>query len=291
METGSEVTSAREDEALELGEPGVEAVALGLQRVDLSLCDPKAILPLQRNREVGSEIEELVLDPRERFAKCGRALRREREPHEGIQLVHGSEGADAGVELGDTRAVAERRLARVAAAGVDLRQPDRFVALAWHARRLGGVLVRLAPEHEADTIADVFIASFRGLTFLPTLHADDEIRVWIRNEMLPRHEIWVAEIGENVVGFAAFSGDVLGHLYVHPDHQDRGIGTALLDVVKRQRPDGFRLWVFQRNTGARRFYERHSCRLVELTDGTGNEEQEPDALYEWAPSGLAAGSS
>jgi hypothetical protein len=43
--------------------------------------------------------------------------------------------------------------------------------------------------------------------------------------------------------------------------------------------------VFQRNEDARRFYERQGCVLVELTDGAGNEEREPDALYAWRPAG------
>ena len=135
---------------------------------------------------------------------------------------------------------------------------------------------------DTDTIAEVFVASFRGLTFLPAVHSDDEIRSWIRNEMAPAHEVWVAEVDDVVVGLAALHGDLLGHLYVHPDAQGRGIGSELLDVVKRERPLGFRFWVFQRNVRARRFYERHGCRLVELTDGSGNEEREPDALYEWS---------
>jgi GNAT superfamily N-acetyltransferase len=140
---------------------------------------------------------------------------------------------------------------------------------------------------ESDTIAEIFIASFRGLTFLPTLHTDDQIRSWIQNRMIPAHEVWVVEEAGSIRGFAAISGDLLGHVYVRPKDQSRGFGAALLDVVKRERPTGFRFWVFQRNEGARRFYERHGCRLVELTDGSGNEEKEPDALYEWwRPSAL-----
>jgi GNAT superfamily N-acetyltransferase len=145
------------------------------------------------------------------------------------------------------------------------------------------VQVRPAQRDDIDTTADVFVASFRGLTFLPTLHSDDEIRAWIREVLVPGHEVWVAERAGAVVGLAALSGDLLGHLYVHPAAQGGGVGLALLDLVKRERPGGFRFWVFQRNTGARRFYERHGCRLVELTDGSGNEEREPDALYAWAP--------
>jgi len=144
-------------------------------------------------------------------------------------------------------------------------------------------MIRRATADDADVIADVFTPSFRGLTFLPSLHAGEQDRAWIRSIVLPRHEVWVAEENGRVVGFTALSQDVLDHMYVHPDEQGRGVGTALLDLATRRRPEGFRLWVFQRNEGARRFYERHGCRLVELTDGSGNEEREPDALYEWRP--------
>jgi hypothetical protein len=55
----------------------------------------------------------------------------------------------------------------------------------------------------------------------------------------------------------------------------------LLAKVKKERPTGFRLWTFQANTGARRFYERHGCKAVEFTDGRRNEEKLPDVLYAW----------
>ncbi len=86
-----------------------------------------------------------------------------------------------------------------------------------------------------------------------------------------------------MVAFAGVNGDVLTHLYVDPAAQNRGLGTALLDHAKHLRPGRLELWVFQKNTGARRFYERHDFRLVRLTDGEDNMEKEPDALYEWRP--------
>jgi len=143
----------------------------------------------------------------------------------------------------------------------------------------------LRPAREDDTLAigDVFLASFGSLTFLPALHTDDETRRWIRDLVLPDHEVWVAEVDGGVVAFAAIHDDDLGHLYVHPRSRSRGIGTALLDVVKRERPGGFRLWTFQPNEGARRFYERHGLRAIAFGDGSGNEEGVPDVRYEWAP--------
>jgi len=45
--------------------------------------------------------------------------------------------------------------------------------------------------------------------------------------------IWVARVGEEIVGFMAFSPTLLHHwavemLVVHPDHRRKGVGTALV---------------------------------------------------------------
>ncbi len=144
-------------------------------------------------------------------------------------------------------------------------------------------MLRPATAADADAVADVFLAARGAMAYLPRLHTDEDTRGWIRTVVLEQHEVWVAERDGRVAAFAALAEEELAHLYVHADAQGLGLGSRLLDKAKERLPRGFRFWVFQRNTGARRFYERHGCRLVELTDGSGNEEREPDALYEWRP--------
>jgi ribosomal protein S18 acetylase RimI-like enzyme len=149
-------------------------------------------------------------------------------------------------------------------------------------------VLRPARPEDADALAAILRAAMRGaMPWLPDLHTPEDDRGFLREVVLPAQEVWVAEANGDVAGFTALGmrGGVefMEHLYVAPDHQRRGIGTALMDRAKERRPAGFRLWVFQRNAGARDFYEHHGFRLVELTDGSGNEEKEPDALYEWAP--------
>jgi GNAT superfamily N-acetyltransferase len=143
------------------------------------------------------------------------------------------------------------------------------------------VEVRPAAPADADAVADVFVDSFGSLSFLPRLHGDAEHRRFIRDVVLATREVWVAVDDARVVGFAAPAGDVLEHLYVRTDSQRRGAGSALLAKAKERRPQGFTFWVFQQNARARAFYEAHGCRLRRLTDGGGNEERTPDALYEW----------
>jgi GNAT superfamily N-acetyltransferase len=140
--------------------------------------------------------------------------------------------------------------------------------------------VRRATPADVDAVARIFRAAFSGLGFLPTLHTPEEDRAYFGG-VVAEDEVWVAETGGPPVAFVALSGDMLSHLYVLPGAQGGGVGTRLLELAKERRPQGFALWTFQRNAGARRFYERHGLRLVRLTDGSENEEREPDALYEW----------
>ena len=140
-----------------------------------------------------------------------------------------------------------------------------------------------AGGEDAVPIARLFLASRATLTFLPNIHTDEETFSFIANIVLRDQDVHVAETNGEISGFLAVHGDMVEHLYVRPDLLRRGIGSALLQRAKEQLPSGFRLWVFQENVPARRFYERHGLLLVEETDGSRNEERTPDALYEWKP--------
>lgn len=141
-------------------------------------------------------------------------------------------------------------------------------------------MIRQATRADAGAISRVFVAARDEMTYLPRI--SDEHRPLLGGWFVDRDEIWVAE-EEQVIGFLGLHGEVVSHLYVEPALQNRGVGTALLDHAKRLRPARLELWVFQKNEAARRFYERRGFRLVRLTDGAGNMEEEPDALYEWQP--------
>jgi GNAT superfamily N-acetyltransferase len=143
-------------------------------------------------------------------------------------------------------------------------------------------VIRQATRDDADAIGRVFVAARDEMAYVPRIV--DEHRPLLGGWFLDRAEIWVAEEGR-VTAFFGLEGNELSHIYVEPGAQSRGIGTALLDHAKSLRPERLELWVFQKNERARRFYERHGFRLVKLTDGTGNMEKEPDALYEWRPAG------
>jgi ribosomal protein S18 acetylase RimI-like enzyme len=142
-------------------------------------------------------------------------------------------------------------------------------------------VIRRATPDDAPTISELFVRARDEMTYLPRI--PDEVRPLLGGLFLERTELWVAEEEGRVVGFTGVSGSELTHLYTDPSAQNLGVGRALLDHVKSLRPERLELWVFQKNEAARRFYERHGFELVRLTDGAGNMEHEPDALYEWRP--------
>jgi putative acetyltransferase len=117
------------------------------------------------------------------------------------------------------------------------------------------------------------------LPYLPDLHDAAETFRYFRDRVFPASEVWVAGAGAQV-GFCAFRPGWVDHLYIRPDCHRRGIGTALLGRAMAANAR-LRLWTFQRNAPAIAFYRARGFNVVRETDGSGNEEREPDALLEW----------
>ncbi|MER6534956.1 GNAT family N-acetyltransferase [Streptomyces sp900105755] len=147
-----------------------------------------------------------------------------------------------------------------------------------------GVVLRRAGGPDADGVADVWLRSFDAA--LPTVvrpRSDDEVRAYIRDIVVPARETWVAEAGGRVVGMMVLAEDLLSQLYLAPEWRGRGIGDRFVALAKERSPSGLTLWTFQVNKPAHRFYERHGFAAVEHTDGSTNEEREPDVRYVWRP--------
>ena len=98
--------------------------------------------------------------------------------------------------------------------------------------------------------------------------------------ILPEDHLWVAETDEHPVAFMAMRGDLIDHLYVHPDYQRRGVGKTLLDHARQVSPEHLWLYTLQSNTGARAFYEKNGFTAEEFGISPPPE-SEPDVQYHW----------
>lgn len=134
---------------------------------------------------------------------------------------------------------------------------------------------------DMDEAASLHRTSFDArLPWLAGLHTPAEDRAFFRGRLFESCEIWGAVEDGALLGFIAFRAGWVDQLYVAPDGQRQGTGSALLRLAQAASPT-LLLWTFQRNAGARCFYERHGFVAIEETDGRRNEEREPDVLYRW----------
>ena len=145
-------------------------------------------------------------------------------------------------------------------------------------------MLRKLERVDMDAAAQIHRAAFdHALPWLAGRHTPEEDRKFFRDHLFKVCELWGAFDSDAMIGIIAFRTDWIDQLYVLPSSQRRGAGTELLQVAQRSVPC-LHLWTFQRNAPARRFYEKHGFVSIKETDGSANEEKEPDALYLWTRS-------
>jgi len=143
--------------------------------------------------------------------------------------------------------------------------------------------IRRLTLDDMDEAARVLRRSFdERLPSLAGLHTPAEDRSYFRDQLFKESEMWGA-FDEQLVGFIAFADKWIEQLYILPDRQGQGIGKALLGIAKEKFPT-LKLWTFQQNYLAKRFYEKNGFVPIEETDGLSNESKAPDVLYEWTTS-------
>jgi GNAT superfamily N-acetyltransferase len=147
------------------------------------------------------------------------------------------------------------------------------------------LLLRPATSADEAAIAEVLIQSrAEYLPFAPSSHPPDEVLAYVAKRLVPSGGVCVAEQQRTVIGVVVTSRadgiSWIDQMYVRPGWVGQGVGSQMLGRVHRLLPRPIRLYTFQANIGARRFYERHGYTAVEFTDGQTNEERCPDVLYE-----------
>ena len=138
------------------------------------------------------------------------------------------------------------------------------------------LIIRPATPSDAEEIARIHrSARSAAMPWLPDLHSPEEdLRYFVHN-VLPGQAVSVAEFDSTAAGFIAVNDGWIHHLYVAPAYWRRGIGTRLIQHAISH-ASSLRLWTFQNNRAARKFYGKFGFEEVEFTDGSGNDERMPD---------------
>jgi ribosomal protein S18 acetylase RimI-like enzyme len=141
-----------------------------------------------------------------------------------------------------------------------------------------GFVVERPTREAIETLTDMWVALASEQRAYGSHLLAEANRSAIREILLRQvvtERLFVASVDDTALGFVTYNVEsgyyeqdvtrgVVEHLYVRPDHRNRGVGSALLDAAERaladEDVDALALEVMAGNDAARRFYRRHGFR-------------------------------
>lgn len=129
-----------------------------------------------------------------------------------------------------------------------------------------GIQIIDVGEHELDAAARIHSASWQEshrafcTPEFVAQHTPQRQKAYLRGELEKKRLFMLVD--EAPVGIVSVWGSLIENLYVLPDKQGMGYGTALLEYAMAHCGGTATLWILDNNEGARRLYERHGFRLT-----------------------------
>lgn len=130
-------------------------------------------------------------------------------------------------------------------------------------RHVNAMFLRAYKRDDKRAVQQVFYDSVHGMA--GAHFTSSQVAEWAK--AVAERELWndldecftyVVEANKQVIGFASMNANgVLEWLYVHPEHQSRGVATALIRQMERvARKNGFAAIAAAVSLNARIFFER-----------------------------------
>jgi GNAT superfamily N-acetyltransferase len=131
-----------------------------------------------------------------------------------------------------------------------------------------------------DELVRFWRASFEAAVGIVDPHPLSQQRDYFLSEVLPRNDVRLALLDDELVGFVAASPESVAQLYVRLGFQRRGIGARMLGWAKERSSGSLWLYTFARNAAARSFYERNG--FVAIAHGFEPNWRLEDVKYHWS---------
>ena len=139
--------------------------------------------------------------------------------------------------------------------------------------------IRPMERRDLDQVAQIWLeTNCRAHAFIPASYWEDNLESV--KKMLPLAEVYVREEkgSGKIQGFIGLDQDYIEGIFVCGKAQSRGIGKELLDFVKARR-ETLTLSVYEKNTGAIRFYRREGFAVRQ--EGMDEQTGEREFTMEW----------
>jgi len=132
---------------------------------------------------------------------------------------------------------------------------------------------------DAAEISQILEDWAEATSWLPTVDSAIE-RADYGRWLLEHTQVTILRYNSQFVGFLALEGNIVQSLYIKVAFQRLGFGQAAINYAQKQYTE-LRLWVFQANTDAQKFYQKLGFEPLETTNGQDNDYFLPDIFYLW----------
>jgi ribosomal protein S18 acetylase RimI-like enzyme len=129
------------------------------------------------------------------------------------------------------------------------------------------ILIRHASAADAEAVHDIVLSALRETNArdYPS-SVIDRLVLTLPDKVASNLERWcafVAVVNGRVVGTGSLNGQTISSVYIHPDHQRRGIATKLMDAVENTaKAQGQRTLSVQSSITAKPFYAKRGFTIV-----------------------------
>ena len=132
---------------------------------------------------------------------------------------------------------------------------------------------------DAAEISKILEDWAEATSWLPTVDSAGEradYGLWL----LEHTQVTILRYNSQFVGFLALEGNIVQSLYIKAAFQRLGFGQVAINYAQEQYNE-LKLWVFQANTDAQKFYQKLGFEAFETTNGQDNDYGLPDIFYLW----------
>ena len=122
-------------------------------------------------------------------------------------------------------------------------------------------MIRKHTKQDLEQIIHVWSqSSMLAHSFLSSSFTE-KVKSDMTNVYIPDSETWVYELDKSIVGFISMEGNEIGGLFVLPKNHSKGIGTKLVDFIKKEHLE-LEVEVFEKNHIGSGFYDKYGFKKI-----------------------------
>ena len=122
-------------------------------------------------------------------------------------------------------------------------------------------MIRKHKEEDLEQIINVWEKSSAVAHSFLNHQFVEKVKSDMTNIYIPGSATWVYEVDHTIVGFISMIDHEIGGLFVLPYHHSKGIGTQLVDFIKKDHSH-LEVEVFEQNTIGKAFYAKYGFKEI-----------------------------